>query len=517
MSTPDITLTIETGGLSVEPASPRNGLLASPRNGLLSPGGPSHAYSDAVIRLGTEYQCIIPEQASGTLQSEDLTSRADELLTIDFTPLTEPPPPQYIESLWGKNSPMGKSCGASVTGGPKTVVETYDCDSDGVPNLPPGLTIGGLCLAKGSNAGETRMYKAYLLGVRAIFPCVLVRYIGTAEGLTSPLLVPTVPKSYVNIGDVEPWVEPSAATMDAIRDAHDPDVDIDGASSSAPVARTMRARPAKPEISLLTSSGGFRLHLDPKRHTDGYTGCGYKGVADDGWQCGYKAERPYVVSYEGKYQGRYATVEQAAVAYARVDMGLSPRDARSADGVAGGGGGAASGSGGAAGGSGGARAGGSSSGRNETAIKSDAPSAAPSASAVPMPPAHSKRLRGVEAGPGLAILPPWADVNKGKPESDSQSDRPGENTKPDRRSSTTSTGTSGMSSRSSPTRASSRSPGAGAPSRAPAEPSPPFAGAGAEEGGDSPSRRVSKRVRGEVAPKADVDGVEQRRNSGVGL
>ena len=44
----------------------------------------------------------------------------------------------------------------------------------------------------------------------------------------------------------------------------------------------------------------------------------------DYWHCGYKKERPYVVSYNGKYHGRFATMEQAAVQFARLDMGLPP-------------------------------------------------------------------------------------------------------------------------------------------------------------------------------------------------
>lgn len=68
--------------------------------------------------------------------------------------------------------------------------------------------------------------------------------------------------------------------------------------------------------------GDFRLHLDPRRSSDAYTGTGYKGVYDDYWPSGYKREKPYTVKYDDKYCGRFATVEQAAVHFARLEAGL---------------------------------------------------------------------------------------------------------------------------------------------------------------------------------------------------
>ncbi len=91
----------------------------------------------------------------------------------------------------------------------------------------------------------------------------------------------------------------------------------------------MRARATRPELDLvreidLGGSRSLRLHLDPRRTLDGYAGTGYKGVSDDYWHTGYKKLRPYAVSYDGKYVGRFATVEQAAVYYACVDLGMPP-------------------------------------------------------------------------------------------------------------------------------------------------------------------------------------------------
>ena len=68
------------------------------------------------------------------------------------------------------------------------------------------------------------------------------------------------------------------------------------------------------------------LHLDPRRITDGYAGTGYLGVAEDWWHCGFKKLRPFVVSFDGAYAGRFATVEQAAVQYARLEAGMPPLD-----------------------------------------------------------------------------------------------------------------------------------------------------------------------------------------------
>ena len=43
--------------------------------------------------------------------------------------------------------------------------------------------------------------------------------------------------------------------------------------------RARAARPAKAQMELLEEAGGLRLHLDPRRHLEGYAGTGYKGVS----------------------------------------------------------------------------------------------------------------------------------------------------------------------------------------------------------------------------------------------
>ena len=49
-----------------------------------------------------------------------------------------------------------------------------------------------------------------------------------------------------------------------------------------------RARHVKPALQLLSEAGGLRLHLDPRRDTEGYAGTGYRGVQNDYWHTGYK-------------------------------------------------------------------------------------------------------------------------------------------------------------------------------------------------------------------------------------
>ena len=53
-------------------------------------------------------------------------------------------------------------------------------------------------------------------------------------------------------------------------------------------------------------------------------GTGYQGVSNDYWPTGVKKLKPFVVHYNGAYAGRFATVEQAAVQYARLEEGMPP-------------------------------------------------------------------------------------------------------------------------------------------------------------------------------------------------
>ena len=72
--------------------------------------------------------------------------------------------------------------------------------------------------------------------------------------------------------------------------------------------------------------GDLRLHLDPRRKDDNYAGTGYLGVdiayVDGRQPGGGGPERPYTVKFDGQYAGRFATTEQAAVHFARLEAGL---------------------------------------------------------------------------------------------------------------------------------------------------------------------------------------------------
>ena len=74
----------------------------------------------------------------------------------------------------------------------------------------------------------------------------------------------------------------------------------------------------------VTEANGITLHLDPRRTTPGYSGTGYKGVFDDYWPSGFKRDRPYTVQHDGKYQGRFPLVIEAALHYAKLELGIAP-------------------------------------------------------------------------------------------------------------------------------------------------------------------------------------------------
>lgn len=129
---------------------------------------------------------------------------------------------------------------------------------------------------------------------------------------------------------MRPWNTGAPAPAPAISAAEASHEDEhDEGESSTPVTpleepRALRKRQPKPELQLLAEAGGLRLHLDPKRNAPGYSGTGYKGVFNDYWPSGFKKYKPYTVVQDGKYHGRFATVEQAAVQYARLEMGMPP-------------------------------------------------------------------------------------------------------------------------------------------------------------------------------------------------
>ena len=104
----------------------------------------------------------------------------------------------------------------------------------------------------------------------------------------------------------EPPPEPAGETANAAHGAASgsgADAALSSAASSAgPSRRTTRPTKAKVEVQLVSEVQGITLHLDPRRTAAGYTGTGYKGVFDDYWPTGFKRDRPYTVTHEGRYQ-----------------------------------------------------------------------------------------------------------------------------------------------------------------------------------------------------------------------
>ena len=187
----------------------------------------------------------------------------------------------------------------------------------GEPRVPAGVEMGGFCRAMGKRAGERIPFKAVLLSTRRTAPPLLVRYVGTVDGREgSAILLPESTKGYLSYREVKRWVAPPPAPAGVVASFGLP---------SAAAERVFRTRlPPKGALELLTEAGGLRLYLDDRRMMDGYAGTGYEGVSYDYWPTGYKKLKPYVVTFEGSYAGRFATVEQAAVQYARLEEGLPP-------------------------------------------------------------------------------------------------------------------------------------------------------------------------------------------------
>ena len=288
--------------------------------------GSAGEWANARIRLGDEYQALAPPHGSASVDREDVH------LTIDYMPLDAPPSVPPIPSLSAMKAAAAAAVAAASEAAPKrssVVSEVIDVDEDGLPVPPHGIEIGSFCLAAGNCVGQRRYYKAKLLSVRRSFPPLLVRYMADANGRKSELELPTVLKSYVNLNDVHQWVPPEDRDSEPAEGSSSAEADGGGSirrpsqDAKERVSR-LRERPVKAEIEVLSEAGGLQLHLDPRRVTDGYSGTGYRGVFDDSWHSGYKKERPFITVFEGKYAGRFATVEQAAVQYARLEAGMPP-------------------------------------------------------------------------------------------------------------------------------------------------------------------------------------------------
>ncbi|KAL1503186.1 hypothetical protein AB1Y20_011244 [Prymnesium parvum] len=284
--------------------------------------------ADRCIRIGEAYQASVPPYAPGRVSE----ARADVRLHIEHTPLTAPPAPPHIPST--RAAPAPRAPPPPPAADASAFEEEEHFHEDGAPKLPCGVGVGDFCLAEVALAGELRRFKSVLVATRRVHPALLVKFVGLADGTRDVLQMPAVNRSYVTRKQVTPWpagdadgaAEARAQAAEAAggEESRGSPADEGAAASATRERRALRARPAKPEIQLLTEAGGLHLHLDPRRHMKDYAGTGYKGVFDDYWPCGFKKYKPYVVTHDGKYNGRFATVEQAAVQYARLEMGLPP-------------------------------------------------------------------------------------------------------------------------------------------------------------------------------------------------
>lgn len=292
-------------------------------------------YAGKFIRVGDEFQADVAELVEGELpppsgEESDTEERGDSRVEIEYTPLAEPPKSvpiltlEQVKAAERAAAALADAAPAPATSSPAAAdgssVELRDFDEGGEPLLPTGVVLGGFCRAIGKRAGERIPFKAVLLSTRRTSPHLLVKYVGTSDGREAHPnsgLLPESLKAFLSCVDVSAWVEPAKPPPELIT--------LFGLPSAA-AERKFRARPAsaEPKLELLTEAGGLRLHLDPRRNIDGYTGTGYAGVFNDYWPTGFKKFKPFVVTYEGRYAGRFATVEHAAVQYARLDEGLPP-------------------------------------------------------------------------------------------------------------------------------------------------------------------------------------------------
>ena len=120
------------------------------------------------------------------------------------------PPARHAAIMKKKKKRSGRSTNwptMSRQRGPTVTTEEVTLDKDGCPLLPEGVALReGFVLAWGTNAGQRRQYKAILIAVRPHFPPLLVKYVADENGSQNPLLLPEVRISYVNLGDVSPWI-----------------------------------------------------------------------------------------------------------------------------------------------------------------------------------------------------------------------------------------------------------------------------------------------------------------------
>jgi len=253
------------------------------------------------VRVGESFQARVPCFAPPATPAAPATpaeyeERGDELVEIEFSPLTSPPkrklPPEPLAAAAAAASADAQAADAAAQAAADEedarLREELEADPDDAL-AAIGLAVGDTCLAWGLNAGTRRQFKALLLTTRNLFPPLLVRYLADAQGVRNPLMMPDVPTAHLRTSEVTRWREPPPAGPVPTRTG---EADSQGGGSSgedgAEVAvvpsvprKSLRDRSkAKPTFAstLATEAHGISLHLDPRCVAHGYAGTGYKGA-----------------------------------------------------------------------------------------------------------------------------------------------------------------------------------------------------------------------------------------------
>jgi hypothetical protein len=121
------------------------------------------------VRVGESFQARVPGFAPGAASAES-EERGDELLEIEFSPLTSPPlrkwPPAPLAAAAAAASADAQAADAAAQAAADEedarLREELDEDPDDAL-AAIGLAVGDVCLAWGLNAGTRRQFKALLL------------------------------------------------------------------------------------------------------------------------------------------------------------------------------------------------------------------------------------------------------------------------------------------------------------------------------------------------------------------
>ena len=130
------------------------------------------------VRVGDSFQARVPGFAPRAAPAED-EERGDELLEIQFSPLTSPPkrklPPEPLAAAAAAASADAQAADAAAQAAADEedarLTEEHNEDPDDAL-AAIGLEVGDVCLAWGLNAGTRRQFKALLLTMLTLAPAL---------------------------------------------------------------------------------------------------------------------------------------------------------------------------------------------------------------------------------------------------------------------------------------------------------------------------------------------------------